>query len=289
MNSLRLGHIRYNLHGNWINTSFSNTRLIVFWTKNPRPLVKHLDEIDRMGIGYYFLHTLNDYEREGLEPGLPALQERIETFKMLAERIGKERVVWRFDPLILTDKISMQALIDKVGSVMAQVAGYTEKMVFSFLDPNYKNGKGKLTKAGFKPRAFSNDEKAYVAKKIAEMAVEQGIQAAVCGEPVSLSEYGIMPNKCIDDDLIRRVFNKDAELMSFLDSVKGLEHNGQREYCHCIPSYDIGTENTCRNGCVYCYATASEEAVQNQLKRIEKDEALLAKSTPTGPIPAELN
>ena len=64
MNSLRRGQIRYNLHGNWNYTSFANTRFIVFWTKNPRPLIQHLDEIDRMGIGYYFLHTLNDYERE---------------------------------------------------------------------------------------------------------------------------------------------------------------------------------------------------------------------------------
>jgi DNA repair photolyase len=242
-----------------------------------------------MGIGYYFLYTINDYEQEGLEPGMPALQDRIDTFKMLSDRIGKERVVWRFDPLILTDKISGQTLIDKVGSVMAQLAGYTEKMVFCFLDPVLYNGRKKLKSVGYEARAFSDDEKAYVAKNIAKMSEEHGIQAAVCGEPVSLSEYGIKPNKCIDDDLIRRVFSQDAKLMAFLDSVNGLEHKGQREHCHCIPSYDIGTENTCRNGCVYCYANASETAVQNQLERIEKYEALSAKSTPTGPVPAELN
>ena len=82
--------------------SFKNARLVVFWTKNPQPIVSRLKEIDALGLGYYFHFTVNDYEHEGLEPGLPALADRIETFQEISRMIGREKVIWRFDPLILT-------------------------------------------------------------------------------------------------------------------------------------------------------------------------------------------
>jgi DNA polymerase III subunit gamma/tau len=102
--------------------SFSNTRLIVFWTKNPEPMFKHLDEIEKMGFGFYFQYTLNDYEGDNLEPNVPPLRERIDCFKKLSKRIGKEKVIWRFDPLIITDVITGEKLADKVRGIMTQLS-----------------------------------------------------------------------------------------------------------------------------------------------------------------------
>ena len=102
--------------------SFKNTRLIVFWTKNPDPIMGHLNEIDKKGIGYYFQYTLNDYEAEGLEPNLPSLEDRIITFKTLSDRINKEKVVWRFDPLVLTDVITKEHLVEKVENLMTHLS-----------------------------------------------------------------------------------------------------------------------------------------------------------------------
>ena len=115
--------------------SFSKTRIIVFWSKNPKPMLDKLSEIEALGFRqYYFQFTLNDYMAEGMEPNVPPVAERIETFKRLADRIGKERVIWRFDPLMLTEKISIDALLERVGNIGQQLKGYTEKLVFSFID-----------------------------------------------------------------------------------------------------------------------------------------------------------
>lgn len=94
--------------------SFEKARVFIFWTKDQAPLMPHLDEIERMGYHYYVQYTLNDYEREGLEPGLPSLDDRVETFRALAERIGKERVIWRFDPLLLSDDLTVEGLLARV-------------------------------------------------------------------------------------------------------------------------------------------------------------------------------
>lgn len=117
-----------------IYVAYEDTRFIVFWSKNPRPLLKHIDYLREKDIGCYIQYTLNDYENEGLERGVPPIKERIETFKLLVDKLGKGAVVWRFDPLILTDKIDIDKLLQKIENIGEQLQGYTEKLVFSFAD-----------------------------------------------------------------------------------------------------------------------------------------------------------
>ena len=131
MERLRRGHLMVNFPAKRY-IAFDLTRLIVFWTKNPQPLIKHLDEIDAMGIKYYFQFTLNDYEQEGLEPNVPPLKERIDTFKRLADRVGREKAIWRFDPLVLTDAINQERLIEKVGSLMRHSPDIPKKWSSAF-------------------------------------------------------------------------------------------------------------------------------------------------------------
>lgn len=110
-----------------------------------------------------------------------------------------------------------------------------------------------------------------MATRIAELASNHGIKVAACAEAMDLIFYGIDKNKCIDDDLMRRLFDKDAELISFLDHVDKQKHKGQRKLCGCIQSFDVGNNNTCRNGCVYCYANVSQKAVDNNFARLSMD------------------
>lgn len=120
--------------------SYENTRFIIFWSKNPRPLLEHLHELKEHNIGCYIQYTLNDYENERLELGVPPLDERIETFKLLAKQLGVGHVIWRFDPLILTDKINIDLLLKKIEYIGNKLFGYTEKLIFSFADiPNKQN------------------------------------------------------------------------------------------------------------------------------------------------------
>ena len=128
--------------------SYEKTRFIVFWSKNPRPLLEHLHILEKRDIKYYIQYTLNDYEKDKLEKVL-SLENRIETFKLLVERLGKGSVVWRFNPIILTDDISVDDLLAKVQNIGDQLKRYTEKLVFSYADiALYKKVKANLERNG---------------------------------------------------------------------------------------------------------------------------------------------
>lgn len=271
----------------WINpfngkplyVSFGNARLIVFWSKNPKPLIKHLDYFDNKGINYYFQYTLNDYEPERLELGVPSKKARIETFKEISNRVGKSRIIWRFDPFFITQDLSMDALLSRVKNLGDELYKYTDKLVFSFADiSSYKKVKSNLKEVPY--IEFDVAKMQYMAKRISEMTKEWGIKAATCSEKIDLDSFGIEHNKCIDDDLIINQFYKDEKLMNFLgvkvvDGLFGLEiektknnkDKGQREACGCIMAKDIGQYNTCIHKCIYCYAnTTPQLAMQNYNK-----------------------
>ena len=128
--------------------SYEKTRFIVFWSKNPRPLLEYLHILEERNIKCYIQYTLNDYEKDKLEKVL-SLENRIETFKLLVERLGKDSVVWRFNPIILTDDISVDDLLAKVQNIGDQLKRYTEKLVFSYADiALYKKVKANLERNG---------------------------------------------------------------------------------------------------------------------------------------------
>ena len=132
--------------------SFERCMAIVFWTTNPKPILPYLHELDRRGIHYYFQFTLNDYVSEGFEPNVPSVTQRVETFRELSEMIGKERVIWRFDPLIMTPSITPRVLLSRIWKIGNQLKGYTDKLVFSFVDVKaYRKVRIALRKRMWKP------------------------------------------------------------------------------------------------------------------------------------------
>ena len=256
--------------------SFEKTRVIVFWTKNPKPIIPLLPKIDEKKINYYFTYTLNDYENEGLEPNLPPLEERIKTFKELSNKIGKERVIWRFDPLILSETITVKNLLDKVKNVGGHIHPYTTKLIVSFVDiGQYASVQRNLGKKG-NYREFNKNDMIEIAKGLQEFNKIWKLDMASCCEEAELKNYGITHNRCIDGELMANVFPNDRKLMNFLLGISSnqnslfmdvkpdmmnLKDKGQRQVCGCIISKDIGRYNSCMHLCTYCYANHTESRV----------------------------
>ena len=198
--------------------SYEQTRFIVFWSKNPRPLLDYLHILKKRNIKCYIQYTLNDYEQEKLEK-VPSLATRIETFKLLVEQLGKGAVVWRFDPMILTDDISVDDLLRKVKHIGDQLKDYTEKLVFSYADiAMYKKVKHNLNASGIPYHEWETWQMEDFAQKLSVMNRERGwnYQLATCGEKIDISKYGIERNRCVDGDLITRIAWNDPVLMNFM-------------------------------------------------------------------------
>ncbi len=267
----------------WINpfngvplyVSFNKARLFVFWSKNPKPMLKHLDTLDAMGLNYYFQFTLNDYDAEHYEPAVPCVKDRIDAFIRLSKRLGRDRVIWRFDPLLLTNKLSVKDLLIKVENIGNKIAAFTSRLVFSFADIDMYGKVGRnLEKAGIAVREFSVDEMNTFAQGLAVLNHSWKLSLGTCAEQLDLASYGIEHNRCIDDRLIIKCFERDAALMHFCGHDTDIQHDlpgipaatrkpknikdtGQRVACGCIKSKDIGAYNTCPHCCVYCYANAT--------------------------------
>ena len=237
--------------------SFCNTRFIVFWSKNPVLLISYLPILEERGIGCYIQYTLNVYEDEGLEPNVPPLAQRIDTFRRIVDTLGAGTVVWRFDPLILTDEINIDTLLEKIARIANALRSYTEKLVFSFADiESYKKVSRNLRQSGINYREWNEESMREFASRLANMnRGNWNFRLATCAERIDLSEYGIEHNRCIDPELISRLAPDDAILQNFLYNAK--TDSGQRKACGCILSKDIGAYNTCPHGCLYCYANTS--------------------------------
>lgn len=279
------GYVRWTnpFSGKDLYVSFAKTRMIVFWSKNPRKILPYLKELDERRVNYYFQFTLNDYDDEGLEPGVPSLAERIDTFKALSDLIGPGRVNWRFDPLILTDKISLPSLVEKVGLLGDKLASYTKRMVFSFADiSSYARVSGNLKKAGINAIEWTPEAMLQMAKDISKLNSIWRLKVGTCAEEIDIpDEFGIRHNRCIDDHQMVEEFSSDEVLMKWIgarfipgdlyersDRWEPSEHknkdSGQRLGCGCIMSKDIGEYNTCPHLCHYCYAnTSNESALRN--------------------------
>ena len=180
-------------------------------------MIKHLDYLEERKINYYFQYTLNDYDKEGIEKGVPKLAARIETLQQLAEKIGKQKVIWRFEPLILTDTVDVDELLRKVVITGYQLQGYTDKFVFSFADiRQYKKVQTNLDKSSTNYREFNETQMHTFASELQKLNKTWKYEIGTCAEPIPLEQYGIVHNKCIDDDLIIRLFSHDTTLMDFL-------------------------------------------------------------------------
>lgn len=269
----------------WINPfsmeksfiSLERLGAVVFWSKNPDPLLPYLDEINSYNFTYYFQFTLNDYENEFFEPNIPSLNQRIATFIRLSEKIGRHRMIWRFDPIMLGHGITPEIICKRIENIGNRIKNHTDKLVFSFVDiADYRKVIKTLEELKIFVREPVRTEMHEIAATIGGYVQKWGIKAATCGEKENFSKYGIVKNSCVDGELLQQLCTPEnvylndffkrytPKQMSLLGDIKPEipRDRGQRGECRCIISKAVGRYDTCPHLCVYCYANSSATTIR---------------------------
>jgi DNA repair photolyase len=229
------------------------TDVIVFWTKNPAPMLKHIETLEDAGFRFYFQYTLNDYPKV-LEPGVPPVSDRIETFVKLSGMIGPERVIWRYDPIIVSNRTGYSFHRENFSALCERLASFTRRVVVSIVDL-YAKTERRLRKLEDEGLRFTEDpvndpQMDDLLGDLARVARRAALEIATCAEKKDYSALGIPPGRCIDGDLIERLWHLRRSWS---------KDPGQRDACGCVASRDIGVNDSCLHNCPYCYATRSGE------------------------------
>lgn len=240
------------------------TDCIVFWTKNPAPMLPYLDELRE--YNYYFQVSLTGYGKD-IEAHLPDKKEvLIPTFQKLSDKIGPERVIWRYDPIALNERYTAEYHLKAFSDIAKALKDRTEKCVISFVD-FYQKIRKNMDELHVEDA--SGDTMTELAKRMYEIARENHMVLATCAEKIDLAAIGIEHNACIDRAVIERICGA---------KIKVKKDPSQRPECHCVESRDIGTYNTCAHGCRYCYANYSPEAVKKSMAKYDPKSPILCDS-----------
>ncbi|WP_243366916.1 DUF1848 domain-containing protein [Fundidesulfovibrio soli] len=227
-----------------VSLAAKDVEAIVFWTRDPRPMIPHLAELDRLGLPSVFQFTLLEYP-SAIHPGMPPLVERIEAFRRLAGEIGPERVLWRYDPVLLCASAGTDYHLRMFEALCRELEGNTRRVTVSLMEP-YRKARRRLAAAGVDLLAPGEGAVGAMFKDMAAMAHGCGMEPASCADEAGLEALGFVPGACIDAGLIKRLF--EVETSAGKDA-------SQRPACRCAPSRDIGMYDACPAGCAYCYAT----------------------------------
>lgn len=217
---------------------------LVFWSKNPQPLINSLNLLDR--YMYYFLFTLNAYDQT-MEPNLPSKEHLTATFANLSGLLGKERVIWRYDPVLISEKFTENYHYHRFEALCRKLHNHTAKCIISFYDPYVKTER-KLKNSGLKP--LTETEMLRIASRLCGIASSYGLKTSLCCEEQTAQKLSLGQGKCIDDELISALLGRKLHLK---------KDPNQRKTCGCVHSIDIGEYNTCKHHCLYCYANSTQE------------------------------
>jgi len=231
-------------------------------------MIDRLDELNE--YKYYFQFTLNAYGQE-IERGLPSKgQELIDTFRRLSDRIGSDKVIWRYDPIFLSRKYTMGYHEEYFGKLAERLRGYTKQCTFSYLDA-YPKRASQFRKHDL--NIPSGEERIKIAKWISNTGKTQGMKVVTCAEAIDLESFGIQHGSCIDKELIERLVG---------GRIRVQKDRNQRGECGCVESIDVGLYDTCLNLCQYCYANHGDETVEKQVGKYDPDSPLLCSAVVEG-------
>lgn len=229
--------------------SFEDVDLIMFCTKNPIPIIDRLKEIDKPIL---FHITLTPYKKD-IEPNVPPKGKIIEAIKKISNIIGKENVYVRYDPIFISDTYDINYHISSFDRLCTLLNGYVNKIIVSFID-DYKN----VRKNNYilKIKRFNGEDYKLIGTNFYSSAKKNGMTVQTCFEDINLTEYGFIKGECLSHELAFKLTGKSYDNWTARKEKK----------CNCVKMVDIGSYNTCRHFCKYCYANYDEEKVCKNYK-----------------------
>ncbi len=224
---------------------------LCFCTKDPRPMLNRLEEI--RDFHQLWFVTITPYGRE-IEPHVPEKSQVMESFKALSEIVGKHSVVWRYDPIFISPRYSVEFHCETVARMAAELHEYTDTCIISFLDQYAK------TKRNFpEGREVSKGQQEILCQSFAKTGQRLGLEIKTCCEGNQWEKYGIDTSGCMPKAVVEKAIGMPLDMMGNLPRA--------RKECQCLLGNDIGAYNTCGHGCLYCYANYDKKTVARNSKR----------------------
>lgn len=242
--------------------------MIGFCTKNPIPMLPHIAELNERGYAQYWQVTITAYGRD-IEPGVPDKRQIAAAFKQLSELVGKDRIVWRYDPIFLDGKYTEDFHRRAFETMSCDLSGWTDYCVISFIDL-YPKVKRNFPEA----RELTQEQKTGLGKDLIQIAAANKIAIRTCGEGNFLAQYGADCGGCMTPAIYERALGQPLAFPRFTPS---------RSECACYLSRDIGAYSSCQHFCRYCYANSDWRAVKENAKRHDPRSPFLL----GGPLPGD--
>lgn len=242
--------------------------VLAFCTKNPAPMLPKLQELQEYRQLWHV--SITPYGKD-IEPGVPDKHAVLASFRELSKAVGKNHVVWRYDPIFLSDRYTMEYHFRAFETMAAELEGYTSQVIFSFIDLYQK------TRKNFpEVREVYEPEQDAMAETLASIAKQHGMQLIACLEDARFQTFGVDVSGCMTKEKVEDAFRIR------LDIPKNKAQT--REGCACLLGGDIGMYNTCSHFCRYCYANYDRETVlQNRAFHDPESPFLVG-----GPHPADV-
>lgn len=223
--------------------------IMVFCTKNPFPMLERISLLSPFDT-FWFV-TITPYG-EDIEPYVPPTEQVMEYFKQLSSLVGKNRTSWRYDPIFITDKYSVDYHIEQFHNMAKALSGYTEQCVVSFIDLYEK------TLRNFRGvRSVTDKEQEKLITAFSETAKEYGLQIHLCCENAALVRENVDADGCMSKSVLEKALGCKLDVP---------QKKTARKECSCLLGADIGAYNTCAHGCLYCYANYDRKSVEKNMK-----------------------
>ena len=232
---------------------------VVFCSKNYEPILDRLIEItDKFNT--YFHYTITAYGKD-VEPNVPSIDASIETLIKLSKIVGKQRIAWRYAPILLTEKYTKQVHYKTFDYMSERLSPYIDRCIFSFVEM-YKKLKINMPEI----ITLTEIDKNEIAKNIGAIAKKHNMIIQTCATVKNLEQYGILQSGCMTSDILGNANN-----IIF----KKIRHSGNRQGCRCMENRNIGDYDTCPNGCKYCYANQNPQIAQENYKKHKPNDLMI--------------